>query len=521
MARRVPGPTDRVVVVGGGLAGLSAGLHLLGAGREVTLLERDPTVGGRVGTYAGPGYEIDSGATVLTMPELVTEALAAVGQDTDTVSPPLRMRRLEPAYHARFADGTTLAVHSDPAAMAAEVTRAFGPDEAQRYRRLRGWLERVFRAEFDTFIDANFDSPLDLAGSRTALTDLTTLVRLGAFGRLGPRVARMVHDPRLQRIFTFQSLYAGTSPAKALGIYGAIAHMDTSMGVYFPDGGMRAIAESMADAFTAAGGRLHLGAEVTRIEYAGGRARRVLTSDGAGHDADAVVLTADLGGAGALLPPRSRRRRPVRHSPSAVVAHGTVPVEVSRHWAGSGHHTIDFGDAWERTFTEITARRGRGRLMSDPSLLLTRPACTDPGLRLTRDGQDHEPLSVLAPCPNLDSAPLDWAALGRPYVRELLGVLERRGYVGIAEHFRVDIVDTPQTWADRGMSAGSPFAAAHTFAQTGPFRRGNLDTGASNVVLAGCGTTPGVGVPTVLVSGKLAAQRITGPFPGRAAEQLD
>ncbi|MFC4602161.1 phytoene desaturase family protein [Rhodococcus kronopolitis] len=511
MPRSVPGPTGRVVVVGAGLSGLAAALHLLGAGREVTLLERDTSVGGRVGVYTGPGYEIDSGATVLTMPELVSEALAAVGQDLESVSPPLRMRLLEPAYHARFADGTALSVHSDPDAMAAEVGRVFGSAEAVRYRRLRGWLERVFRAEFDTFIDANFDSPVDLASSPAALRNLTTLVRLGAFGRLGPRVARMVEDPRLQRIFTFQSLYAGTSPAKALGIYGAIAHMDTSMGVYFPDGGMRTVAESLAGAFTAAGGRLHLGTEVTRIEYAGGRARRVHTADAA-YDADAVVLTADLGGAPGLLPPQRRRRR-VRHSPSAVVAHGTVPVEVSAGWTDSGHHTIDFGDAWARTFTEITARDGRGRLMSDPSLLLTRPACSDPALRLTRDGQVHEPLSLLAPCPNLDSAPLDWARLGRPYLRELLAELERRGYTGIVEHFRVDLLDTPQTWADRGMSAGSPFAAAHTFAQTGPFRRGNLDTGAANVVLAGCGTTPGVGVPTALVSGKLAAQRITGEYP--------
>ncbi|MFD4181193.1 phytoene desaturase family protein [Rhodococcus sp. NPDC058514] len=508
--RRVPGRTDRVVVVGAGLSGLAAALHLLGTGRAVTLLERDRSVGGRVGVYDGPGYQIDSGATVLTMPELVSEALAAVGADCGSVSPPLRLRRLEPAYHARFADGSAIAVHSDPDTMAAEVTRACGRDEADRYLRLRSWLESIFTAEFDRFIDANFDSPLDLVGSRAALSDLWTLVRTGGFGRLGPRVEKYLRDPRLQRIFTFQSLYAGLSPSRALGIYGAIAHMDTSLGVYFPDGGMRAIAEAMADAFTTAGGTLALGTEVTRIDYRGGRATRVIAADGSAFDVDAVVLTADPGGGRALLPHRTMPRRPVRHSPSAVVAHGMIPAAVAARWADSGHHTIDFGGAWEQTFAEITGRRGRGRLMSDPSLLLTRPAVTDPGLLIDRDGEPHEPLSVLAPCPNLDSARLDWAALGRPYVRELLTELERRGYTGIAEQFRVDLIDTPQTWSDRGMAAGTPFAAAHTFAQTGPFRRGNLDTGAENVVLAGSGTTPGVGVPTVLVSGKLAAKRIAG-----------
>lgn len=513
MVRTVPGRTDRVVVVGAGLSGLAAALYLRGAGREVTVLERDDTVGGRVGVHSGPGYDIDSGATVLTMPELVDDALAAVGADPSGVAPPLRIRQLDPSYHARFADGTALRVYADADAMAAEVERVCGPDEARRYRGLRAWLATIFGAEFDSFIDANFDSPLDLLASPTARRDLWTLLRNGGFGRLGPKVARLVHDPRLQRLFTFQALYAGVAPAKALGVYGAIAHMDTSSGVYFPDGGMRRVAEAMASALTAAGGEVRLGAEVVAIDYRDGRAELVRTADGASFGADAVVLTVDLGSAPALLPRRRLPRRRARHSPSAVVAHGTVPVEVAARWQGSGHHTIDFGDAWARTFAEITARPGRGKLMGDPSLLLTRPACTDPGLRLTRDGAEHEPLSVLAPCPNLRSAPLDWAALGGPYVRELLTVLEARGYPGVAEHFRVDVIDTPSTWAARGMADGSPFAAAHTFAQTGPFRRGNLDTGAENVVLAGCGTTPGVGVPTVLVSGKLAATRILGHRP--------
>ena len=466
MVRTVPGPTDRVVVVGAGLAGLAAALHLRGSGREVTVLERDDGVGGRVGVFHGPGYDIDSGATVLTMPELVDEALAAVGATAGSVTPPLRIHLLDPSYHARFADGSALRVHADEDAMADEIARVCGPEESIRYRRLRAWLATIFDADFDSFMDANFDSPLDLVRSPSARRDLVTLVRHRGFGRLGPQVARLVHDPRLQRIFTFQALYAGVAPSRALGVYGAIAHMDTSTGVYFPEGGMRRVAEAMASALTDAGGRIELDTKAASIDYEGDRAVAVRAAD------------------------------------------GTVPVAVAQQWRDSGHHTIDFGAAWSRTFREITARAGRGRLMSDPSLLLTRPACTDPALRLTRDGELHEPLSVLAPCPNLRSARLDWAALGEPYVRELLALLESRGYTGIAEHFRVDLLDTPLTWAAKGMADGSPFAAAHLFVQTGPFRRGNLDTGAENVVLAGCGTTPGVGVPTVLLSGKLAAARI-------------
>ncbi|WP_280473173.1 phytoene desaturase family protein, partial [Nocardia cyriacigeorgica] len=272
--RTVTGPTERVVVIGAGLSGLAAALYLTGAGRQVTVLERADHVGGRVGRYRFDDYEIDSGATVLTLPELIDDALAAVGHDRASLASPLRIRKLAPSYHARFADGSDIRVFADPDEMAAEVARTCGPGEAQRYRGLREWLARIYRAEFGEFMDTNFDSPLDmvrLPGKRAALIEL---VRLGGFGRLGPRVRGFLRDPRLTRLFTFQALYAGLPPDRALAVYGAIPHMDTSLGVYFPEGGMRAVAEAMAQALVAAGGRLELGAEVTGIDYGGGGGRR-------------------------------------------------------------------------------------------------------------------------------------------------------------------------------------------------------------------------------------------------------
>lgn len=526
--KTVAGPSDRVVVVGAGLSGLAAALHLRGAGRDVTLVERADHPGGRVGTYRGDDYEIDSGATILTVPELIDEALAAVGQTRASVG--LRILAMAPAYRARFADGSVVDVHSDAEEMAAEVARVRDAGAAQRYRRLREWLRCVYEAEFGQFMDTNFDSPLDMVRIPEKRGALAKLVRLGAFGRLGPKVSRLVRDEQLARLFSFQALFAGMAPNQALGVYGAIPYMDTCLGVYYPEGGMRAIAEALARAFTAAGGELLLNTEVTGIEYAGRRATAVHIADGASLPCDAVVVTADLGS----LPRFGlRRRRGLRASPSAVVAHGTVPAEVAASWPVRAHHTIDFGREWDGTFREIAARRGRGALMTDPSLLLTRPALTDPALYIDRPEQHidiaghlretrrYEPLSLLAPCPNLDAAAFDWDRLGPYYLRELLQTLEARGYQGISRYFRVDHLDTPGTWLGKGMLAGTPFSAAHLFRQTGPFRTRNLVRARDNVVLAGSGTVPGVGVPTVLISGKLAATRITGDLRHARARGSD
>lgn len=503
--RTVPGRTDHVVIVGAGFAGLTTALHLLGAGRRVTIVERGEHPGGRAGrldleTEDGT-YRIDTGPTVLTMPDLLDEAFAAVGEK---VSERLDIIRLDPAYRTHFADGSTIDVHTDAEQMETEVRAVCGPDAAAGYRQLRQWLTKLYTAEIDTFIGANFDSPLNLLGP-----DLFRLARLGGFGRLGPKVEKFLPDERLQRIFSFQALYAGVPPQSALGAYGVIAYMDTIAGVFFPRGGMRAVGQALADAAVEAGAEIHYGRTVTGLERSGGRVtavrHRATDDPHAATDrtaSDAVVLTPDLPVVHELVGRAPRRVVPLRYSPSAVVLHAGLATTRPE----AEHHTISFGAEWKKTFSEII---DDGRLMSDPSLLITRPTATDPSL--APDGRDQ--LFVLAPCPNLDSAPLDWARIGPAYRDEILGVLESRGHPGlsgISGDITVSRLVTPADWAAQGMAAGTPFSAAHTFAQTGPFRPRNLVRGLDNVVLAGCGTTPGVGIPPVLISGRLAAQRIVG-----------
>src|SRR5256885_4793269 len=99
--RTVLGLSNSVVVVGAGLGGLSAALHLAGAGRHVTVVEREAVPGGRAGLIHDHGYRFDTGPTVLTMPELVAAPLAAVGEE---ITDWLTLHRLHPAYRARFAD---------------------------------------------------------------------------------------------------------------------------------------------------------------------------------------------------------------------------------------------------------------------------------------------------------------------------------------------------------------------------------------------------------------------------------
>jgi phytoene desaturase len=501
--KQVKGPSDRVVVVGAGLAGLSAAMRLAGAGRSVTVLERGASPGGRAAqrVLSAPGggeYRFDPGPTVLTMPELIADCFDALGEDMPDW---LNLRPVAPIYRTSFADGSRIDVHADPDAMADEIERTCGPSEVAGFRDYVRFVSRLYRYEMKDFIDKNTDSPFDLI-----TPNLARLVAIGGLRRMAPAVSKYLKDERLQKIYSFQAMYAGLSPYKALALYSVIAYMDSVAGVFFPAGGMHAVPAAMAAAAEKHGVEFRYNTEVERVEQRGDRAVAVITADGQRVPCDAVVLTPDLPVAYRQLLGRTPRTvKRLSYSPSCylMLAGSRAAYE------GMAHHNIHFGHAWREVFEELTS----GRLMSDPSFLVTQPTLTDPRLA----PPNRHIYYVLFPAPNLQAG-LDWERLGPVYRDHVLATLDARGYPGFGSAIELEDVTTPQDWGDQGMQEGTPFAAAHSFFQTGPFRPGNL-TG-ENIVFAGSGTRPGVGVPMVLISGRLAAERITGPDPAYRSRAL-
>lgn len=485
-----------VIVIGAGIAGLSAACHLIGQGHRVVVVEREDGPGGRGLRVEQDGFTFDLGPTVMTMPELLDEPLRAAGSSQEEAVP---MRRLDPAYRGLFADGSELLVRDSVEKTAAEVAGLAGEDDAQAFRDLAVVLRELYELEMPHFIDANFDSPLDLLRHPVAAAKL---LRMGAFGRLETVINSRVTDERLRRMLSFQALYAGLSPTEALGVYAVITYMDTMHGVYLPDGGMGAIPAGMARVVEQQA-TIHYGTAVTGLLRRADGSVAGVETDGGPIAADAVVCTLDVPTAYRVLLPDlplpATLRRPV-YSPSAVVWHLGVRGDLPE---GVAHHNIHFGEAWEGCFDDLTA----GRLMADPARLVTVQTVGEP--ELAPDGAHT--LYVLEPVPNLDGD-VDWAVERAPMRERLLAFLERAGYP-------TDIVTerlvTPVEWEELGMAAGTPFALSHLFRQTGPFRPANREKRVPGLFFAGSSTVPGVGVPMVLISGKLAAQRVRDWMGGR------
>jgi phytoene desaturase len=484
--------SSRVIVIGAGLGGLSAAAHVRARGHDVLVVERTAGPGGRAGIVEEAGFRLDTGPTVLTMPELLADAFAAVGADAGELCP---VRPVDPMYRANHVDGSVLHVWNARARMRDEIGRFAGSRDAAGFDRMCDWLADLYRVEMANFIDRNFDSVVDLL---RPIGPAVELLRLGGFRRLAPKMARFFSDDRVRRVFSFQSMYAGLAPYEALSLYGVITYMDCVRGVYAPVGGMHRMASGLATALEGAGVSLRFGTEVVRVvRDASGRATGVELAGGERLAADAVVCNVDLPVAYRTLlagtrSPRAARRG--RYSPSCLLwiagVKGTAPADAA-------HHNIHFGREWDGAFRAIIHE---GRRMPDPSLLVSVPSVDDDGLA----PPGCSSIYALEPAPNLDGR-IDWRADRERIVDDLRDRVARLGYPTDAV---VERVYDPTDWHAMGMERGTPFALAHTFRQTGPFRPGNVDLAIPGVVFVGSSTVPGVGVPMVLVSGKLAAQRV-------------
>lgn len=484
-----------VVVIGAGLGGLSAAAHLSKSGHDVTVVEREAIPGGRAGMIRSHGFSLDNGPTVLTMPNLLEEAFQAAGAN---MSDYITIKPVDPMYRACYADGSTLFVRHGREAMTEEIRQFSNAKEAESFGRFCDWLDKLYHAEMNSFIDANFDSPLDLV---KPWRDGLALVKLGGFGKLGKKVASFFDDERLQRIFSFQSMYAGLAPYEALALYAVITYMDSVEGVFVPEGGMHQMAAGLADAVAAAGVEFRYSSPVSKIErHANGVVRGVRIGTGDGSElleADAVVCNPDLPVAYRELLDDVKIPRVARngkYSPSCLLwvagVKGLPPAEAS-------HHNIHFGEDWDGSFKALIED---GVRMPDPSILVTLHSLDDP--TLAPDGCTS--LYVLEPTPNL-SGTIDWS---RERDRIVDSVKAKTASLGYPTDVVVEQVYDPQDWERMGMEQGTPFALAHTFFQTGPFRPNNVNKRVPGLVFTGSSTLPGVGVPMVLVSGKLAAARV-------------
>ncbi len=489
----------KVAVIGAGLAGLSAAALLAKKGFDVTVLEKNATPGGRVNRLSTPqGFTFDTGPTLLLMLSSMKKLFKELDRDLNDY---MELKLLEPSYRVYYSDGTEFNSSTNIALMTKEIRDKLKNEaEIERYLSFFSYLSKLYRLTIPNFVDRNYRRLSDFINPKS----LYYLASLKMLGSLYSRVSSYFQDERLRMLFSFQTMYLGISPFEAPSVYGVVTYMESGEGIYFPMGGMYKIVESLEKVAKEYGVKFRYNSEVTKIDKDGDKATSLTINGEKSETFDLFLVNADLPYAYETLLGEAPKKNLVpqngelKSSSSAYMMY----LGVDKQYSNLLHHNVVFSSDYKFNLDDIFERRV---LPDDPAFYVCVPNRSDPSL--APEGSDS--IYVLVPVPHKTDN-VDWTRDEPAFREKILDKMsERLGMTDIREHIVYEKTFTPNDWASEyNLWKGSAFGLSHSFFQSAYFRPQNRSKTLGNVYFAGASTTPGNGIPMVIISGSLAAKRI-------------
>jgi phytoene desaturase len=483
-----------VLVIGAGIGGITAAIHLARSGLQVTVLEKNARPGGRCDRFSREGHQFDTGPTLFVMPLLYEAEFRALGT---SMHERLDLQRVDPTYHLVFDNGSQLALTSDMAFMQ-EQLETIQPGSFHGLLRYLQEGERHYQLVLDKLVNRDFRKVSDFFNFQ----DLALIFRLKPFINHYRNMSAYFDDPRLKSAFTFQDIYTGLSPFDAPATFSMMPYTELAHGVWYPKGGMYSIVETLVDLARQAGVEFSFNATVEQIDTNSNHARGVRLAGGACLQADVVLANADLPYVYQHLLPRDGTAKVLsrkRFSCSAI----SFFWGVDKPYPELGPHTLFLADDYRENFERIEQDLG---LPPNPSLYVHAPARIDPCM--TPSGQDT--LTVIVPVGHMsEDGGQDWGKLRDQARLHVFRRLRSLGITDINAHIKFEETYTPISWAKRyNLVKGSTHGLSHRLTQMAYFRPSNRHPRYRNLYFVGASTHPGTGIPTAMVSGRLVSERI-------------
>ena len=491
---------SRIAVIGGGLGGLAAALELRRRGFEVVVFERHEAVGGKASSRSERGWRWDEGPSIVVMPWVYRELFEASGLDPDALLP---LRRLDPALLVVLSDGRPLTIPADSAGLR-DAFAAIDPADGPGLDRFLHKLDR-----FAALIGhAYCDRMLENWGQVMLSPLLLSAALISPAKTYAAEIDEHFRSPAVRELLYGFPTYSGFDPKKAPASLAIIPWTIIREGVWYPaEGGVAAIPKAIAAACRERGVEIATGVEVEAIELdSENRVRLVATSRGAVEVVAAVsngdyVQTHRLlrGGRGFSAEVESLRAGKAQPSSSFL----TVQLGCDRRWPELAHHMLVLTEGSSRVYDELFLR---GEYPSDPPIYLNATSVTDPA---DAPPGGSNPFLVVGAPPLKPGREPD-RDFERRHADALIARMERAGLGGMAGATVVRKDTGPADWRDRfDAFLGSIYGLGNDHnILGGSFRPLNYRAEVPGLYFVGGGVQPGAGMPMVVQSGKIAAERI-------------
>jgi phytoene desaturase len=486
----------RIAVIGSGFGGLSAAAYLAAAGADVTVLEKNEQLGGRASVLDRAGFRFDMGPSWYLMPDVFERFFSHFDR---APSDYYGLELLDPHYRIFWKDGDRLDVTAD-----IETTKAaFGSYETGAGEALERYLEQAeetYEVGMEHFVYEDrprFRDYMDWEVAKNARG-------LGLLGSMRDHVGDYFDHEKLRQVVQYSLVFLGGSPTNTPAIYNLMSHVDFNLGVHYPDGGMAAVVEAVAELGRELGVEFRTGSEVHGIS--GSRGAFELGSSAGRIEADLVVSNADYAHTEQALLELDNRQQDERYwdkrtyAPSAYLLYLGIAGELDE----LAHHSLVLPTDWDPHFEAIFDTPA---WPDDPAYYLCAPSETD-------DSVAPEGCSALFALVPIAPGLPDGEAVREQYRAQLLDDIAANTGVELRDRILVEETFSVSDFASRyNARDGTALGLAHTLRQTGPLRPGHRSSALDGLYYTGAYTTPGIGVPMCLISGQHTAEAILADRP--------
>jgi len=490
----------KVTVVGSGIAGMTAAIHLAKNGYQVTVIEKNSIPGGRCDRMSHEGHHFDTGPTLMVMPLVYESEFTALGASMKDM---LSLQRVDPTYHLVFDDNSQLVLSSDLKLLEEQL-------EGIEKGSFLGFLHYMnegyhhYHLSLEKLVYPDFRKLTDFF----KLSNLPLLYQVKPLKKHYANMSNYFDNPRLKATFTFQDVYMGLNPFEAPATFSMMPYTELAHGVWYPKGGMYQVVEALKHLALEAGVEFIFDSEVERINIHGNYARGVLLADGQSMDSDAVLANADMPYVYQnLLPPDRQIKKLARKRYSCSVI--SFFWGVDKPYPELDPHTLFLVDNYRENFEAII----RDLSMSEhPSLYIHAPARLDPSM--APEGQDT--LIAIVPVGHIsENEEQDWSTMIESARRQVFERLQLLGIQDLEQHIKFEVNFTPPSWKKRyNLVKGSTHGLCHNLTQLGYFRHDFQHPHYQNLYFTGASIRPGTGMPTAMISGRQAAQRMMDDLAG-------
>lgn len=484
-----------VIVIGGGLGGISAAISLAQKGYDVSLYEKNDHIGGKVNRLEQDGFGFDLGPSILTMPQIFEKLFAGSGKRMEDYVP---IKRLDLEWRSFFPDGTVLDLYHDLDKME-RANPTLSRKDMYEYRELLKYAERIYKTTEKSYLKEGFESPRE-AVAQTGL--FSTLFGFDLTSTMYDGIAKRVSNPHLRTMLSYYVKYVGSSPYSAPAVLNMMIYMQHAQGCWYVEGGTHKLAEGLTKLAEEIGVQLHTGQGVVRAHTLNGQLTAIELEDGRLRSADYFVSNMEV------IPFYQKMveaddqfvdKLVEKYEPasSGFVLH----LGVNKEYPALGHHNFFFSENLHEQMDKIFEQH---ELPDDPTIYLVNVNKTDP----TQAPPGHENIKILPHIPYIQDNPFtpeDYAA----FEERVLDKLERMGLEGLREHTVTRDVWTPHDIERTyGSDRGAIYGTVADKKQNGGFKHKKQSELYDNLYFVGGTVNPGGGMPMVTLSGQQVSDKI-------------